>query len=136
MRSLLPILSGWKRSNRFAGIRRYTNLLYYDKETVTLRLRDFDIVGADGFRFYMSKQVVSVRKVINNEWFEGVKPTDTVVDIGANIGAITIPLAKAVKKVYAIEPVYSEELGANIKLNNLTNIEVFSYGILLLTIIL
>jgi FkbM family methyltransferase len=54
-----------------------------------------------------------------------------VIDIGANIGAFTIPLAMECKKVYAVEP--QEEvrrvLENNITMSGLTNIEVIPYGI-------
>jgi FkbM family methyltransferase len=47
-----------------------------------------------------------------------------VIDVGANIGALTVPLAKVIDKVYAFEPqpaIY-DLLCANIMQNNLTNV--------------
>lgn len=60
-----------------------------------------------------------------------ISPDSTVLDIGAHIGAFTIPLAKYAKKVYAIEPQASvrELLERNIELHNLTNVEVIPYAI-------
>lgn len=53
-----------------------------------------------------------------------IKPNDTIIDIGAHIGAFTILAAKKAKKVYSFEP-HPENfklLKENIALNNLTNI--------------
>lgn len=54
-----------------------------------------------------------------------------VVDVGANIGALTIPLAKIAKRVFAFEPhprLYNVLCG-NIALNNLTNVEAYKVAI-------
>ncbi len=57
-------------------------------------------------------------------------PGDTVIDIGANIGGFTIPLAKKVPNgvVIAIEPqrVLYQLLNANIALNELINVHTFN----------
>lgn len=60
-----------------------------------------------------------VRSIFDNE----LKKTDTVVEIGANIGIYAIPLAKRVSKVIAFEPhpETSKMLEESIKLNNLSN---------------
>lgn len=63
-------------------------------------------------------------------WAVGrVRPGDTVVDAGANIGLFTVPLARAVGStgcVIAIEPNAAavERLRASIALNRLTNVQV------------
>lgn len=55
-----------------------------------------------------------------------VRPTDTIVEAGANIGVLTVPLARAVPRgvVYAFEPqrLTFQILNANIALNGLTNV--------------
>src|SRR5690606_26315714 len=53
-----------------------------------------------------------------------IGPTDLVIDVGANIGALTIPLARIAGQVLAFEPQRGcfELLVANKVLNNLTNI--------------
>ncbi|MCL6500923.1 MAG: RsmD family RNA methyltransferase [Candidatus Pacearchaeota archaeon] len=55
------------------------------------------------------------------------KKNEIVVDMFAGIGYFTLPLAKKVKKVYAIElnPVSFKYLQENIKLNKLKNIVAF-----------
>jgi SAM-dependent methyltransferase len=48
----------------------------------------------------------------------------TVLDVGAGVGALTVPLAKAVEAVTALEPSLAmlEELRANLTRNHLTNV--------------
>lgn len=59
-----------------------------------------------------------------------IKPGDTVLDVGANIGAFTVPLAKAVGpagSIYAFEPqrVIYQRMNANVALNGLNNVHTF-----------
>lgn len=56
-----------------------------------------------------------------------IKPGDIVVDVGANIGAFTIPLAAAVGpqgRVHAFEPqrIINQRLNANVAINDLYNV--------------
>lgn len=127
--NFLLLLSKLKRSPRLACIRRYTNLLYYNPNFVNIDTRGFDVIEVDGCKFWVTNQINSIQRIKGNPWFENIKSTDVVVDIGANIGAITIPLAKVAKKVYAVEPLFYKELGDNIKLNGLDNVEVIPFGI-------
>ena len=127
--NLLLTLSKLKRNPKLASVRKYTNLLYYDPEWVNVKLSNYDVVEVDGCRFYVTDQINAVQRVNGNDWFDRVRPTDTVVDIGANIGAMTIPFAKVAKRVYAVEPLFFEDLERNIKLNGLNNTIVFHAGI-------
>jgi len=105
------------------------NQMYYDPQTVILKLRDIDYIVIDDCKFYANDQIGMLQRVEGNPWFRNIRPSDVVVDIGANIGAITIPLAKVAKKVYALEPLFHEELWDNIRLNELHNVVVFPEGI-------
>lgn len=127
--NVLLMLSKLRRSPKIASIRRYTNLLYYDPNCVNIDVRKFDVIETDGYKFRVTDQIIMNQRIKGNPWFEGVKNTDIVVDIGANIGAITIPLAKVAKKVYAVEPLFDKELGDNVKLNGLENVEIIPFGI-------
>jgi len=105
------------------------NLMYYDPETVVLHQANLDYVVVDGCKFFMSDQIDSIQRVRGNPWFANVRETDTVVDIGANIGAICIPLAQTAKRVLAIEPLFSQELFDNIQLNGMKHIVVLKMGV-------
>ena len=117
--NIYSIMRSIKKSKAFKGIRPYLNLLYYDPDNIIINKNIFDTVSVDRFSFHMSDQIDSLQRVIGNPWFEGVRDTDIVLDIGANIGAITIPLAKKAKKTYAVEPLFTRELSDNIYLNHL-----------------
>jgi 16S rRNA (adenine1518-N6/adenine1519-N6)-dimethyltransferase len=62
----------------------------------------------------------------------GILPEDIVLEIGAGLGALTIPLSKAANKVYAVEkdedliPVLRNELYAR----NIDNVEILNTNIL------
>lgn len=59
-------------------------------------------------------------------------PDATVLDVGANIGSYTLPLAKHAKKVLAFEPVPEtfKLLKYNIEQNNLQNVTAYNVGLL------
>lgn len=128
--NILLQLSKLKRSPKMAGIRKYTNLLYYDPNFINIDVRNYDVIESDGCKFRVTDQInCIIPRVKENSCFDGIRSTDIVVDIGANIGAITIPLAKVAKKVYAVEPLFYKELEDNISLNGLDNVEVIPFGI-------
>lgn len=58
-------------------------------------------------------------------------PGSVVIDVGANIGTHTIPLAQQVKYVYAFEPqrLSYQMLCGNIALNGLSNVYAFQQGL-------
>jgi FkbM family methyltransferase len=58
-------------------------------------------------------------------------PTAIVLDIGANIGALTIPFARSVQCVVAFEPqrLCYQTLCANVALNSLTNVIAFHLAV-------
>jgi len=60
-----------------------------------------------------------------------IHPQDTVLDIGANIGAFTVALATSARSVHAFEPIptNADQLEKNIRLNHLTNVVVHRVGL-------
>lgn len=118
-----------KRSNWFSPIMGYINVFYYEPGKVCLKYEDIDYLVVDGYKFHCDSQAMTIQRVEGNRWFAKVRKTDVVVDIGANIGALTIPLASKALKVYAVEPLYADELRANMELNNIHNIEVWEAGL-------
>lgn len=119
----------WLKYNNPAIIRKVLNGAYYDPETIVLYKDNFDCLVVDDCTFSMSDQVDSVQRVKGNPWFDNIRKSDTVLDIGANIGAITIPLAKVAKQIYAVEPLFSGELRKNIQLNDLKNVQIIECGL-------
>lgn len=120
---ILEFLNRIAKDIKKSPLRKYFNQLYYDPSTAIIRLKDIDYVVVDGCKYYPSDQLGSVVRP-EGKWFEGVKGDDVVVDIGADIGAVTIPLAKKARRVIALEPLFADELKRNVDLNGLENVEV------------
>ena len=128
MRHLVyKLASKLKRSN-FLG-RELVNEMYYDPSTIILKLQDLDYVVVDDCKFYANDQIDSLQRVKGNPWFRNVRHEDIVLDIGANIGAITIPLAKIAQYVHSVEPLFTKELRRNVYLNNLENVRIHDMAI-------
>lgn len=120
---LYKVASRVKRNLSFPG-RRLLNQFYYDPATCIIPCASFDYVVIDGCKFVASDQLDLLQPVDGNPWFANVRPNDVVLDIGAHIGAISIPLAMAARQVWSIEPVWGDLLERNIALNGLTNVHV------------
>lgn len=70
-----------------------------------------------------------LKQVFSDYDFSDLRATDTVLDIGANVGIFSLAVCDKVKKVYAVEPLYTEELKVNIKSNNKNNISILPYAL-------
>lgn len=102
-------------------LRKIVNSLYYNPDVCMVQRKQIDYVVMNGCKFLPSEELVSLVRP-RGPWFEGVRPTDTVLDIGAGIGSVAVLLAKRAKRVYAVEPLFSEELVANVEANGLENV--------------
>jgi len=67
--------------------------------------------------------------VVNEYRYSDILKTDVVVDLGANIGAFSMPAALLADRVYAVEPLYTDILKRNILANHLDNVYVLEVGI-------
>jgi len=83
----------------------------------------------DGNRYYMCKNINSVRQVQLDYNFEDIKSSDIVIDIGACIGGFSIPASRKAKYVYAIEPMMPDMVMKNVSLNERDNISVLPIGL-------
>lgn len=92
-------------------------------------------------RFLVNRNDVFVGRSIikTGEYSEGevsallerASPDATVVEVGANMGVVTVPLAKRAARVIAFEPqrLMFQTLCANLALNNLTNVEAWPMAV-------
>jgi len=110
------------------SLRNIVNLMAYEPSLCQFQSKHVDYVVMDDCKFYPSSLLTSLVRP-RGAWFKGVQPTDTVLDVGAGIGSVAIPLAKIAKTVYAIEPLFHEELLANAELNELKNIACYPYAL-------
>lgn len=91
------------------------------------------------FTYHSEDRFLGASLRIYGEWSEGevklydafVKPTDTVIEVGANIGALTVPLARRCKKLFTFEPQPQnyELLCQNLKGNGILNVDTFPFAV-------
>lgn len=103
----------------------------YDPDDILPGLKYIDSVTLkDGSVFKATKNLrrVMAEVRLGYDWTD-MRNTDIMLDIGAHIGSVTIPAARKVKHVFAIEPIFTEELRENVRLNGLTNITILPIAI-------
>lgn len=97
----------------------------------------------DGRYYYLDNRKYLDRKIIETGVFEEdttrairklVKPGDVVMDIGANIGDLTVVMAQILDgsgKIYAFEPQreYLNILKKTSSINQINNLEIYSIGL-------
>jgi len=91
------------------------------------------------FTYHSEDRLMGASLRIYGEWSEDevkmydviLKPSDVVIEVGANIGSLTIPLSRRCKKVYAFEPQPQtyELLSQNLSCNGIHNVDAFPYAI-------
>lgn len=84
----------------------------------------FKMVGTDNATFYVDENIAEISRSINDYDTKDIRPSDIVLDIGANIGGFSLDICKKVHSVYAVEPLFIDKLNRNIELNNAKNINV------------
>ena len=67
----------------------------------------------NGFEFAVNDQLESILQV-NEYRFSDIRSTDIVLDIGANIGAFTLMVARKANHVFAVEPLFGDILRKNV----------------------
>lgn len=87
------------------------------------------------FTYHSEDRFLGASLRIYGEWSEGevdvydvvLTPSDIAVEVGANIGALTVPLARRCKKVYAFEPQPQNYplLIKNLNDNGVTNVKTY-----------
>jgi len=87
------------------------------------------ILSYKGLSFYASEYCFYMYSVYEDYPMDKIREGDIVVDIGANIGCFSLPASKVARKVYAIEPLFADELTRNIELNRVKNIGVLECGV-------
>ena len=72
---------------------------------------------------------LTINQVLSEYKFYDVQKEDVVLDIGANVGGFSMFISKNVKQVYAVEPLYTDVLEANVSQNSIKNIKIFNFGL-------
>lgn len=90
------------------------------------------ILETDYGRFFYSSAMQNYPNLFEETasyHIEDIKKSDIVLDIGACLGSFTIQAAQKAALVYALEPIFFEELCANVKLNKLNNVICLPYAL-------
>jgi len=114
--------------NKFSG----PDYAVYDRTNIIVGSKFIDyFVTKDGAKYKVDNNCSNyILEATYNEYdWSDLKSDDIVLEFGATIGDQTIRIAKKVKKVYAVEPMYTNELIENIKLNRLFNVTVISLAV-------
>lgn len=61
----------------------------------------FKTAGTDNAAFYIDENIVEISRSINEYDTKDIRPSDIVLDIGANIGGFSLNIYKKVHFVYA-----------------------------------
>lgn len=83
----------------------------------------------DGLKYCTGYNLLTIRQVKDEYQFADIAPDDVILDIGGYIGAFSLYASKMAKYVFAVEPLYANELRWNIALNNINNISVLECGL-------
>ncbi len=108
-------------------IRAFSNVLqrHYYPEYRRVDTDNVEVLQTSYGSFYYTRALQEFPDLfaqIKEYSVEDLCSDDVVIDIGANIGAFTVLAAKKVKHVIAVEPLFFEELHANVALNSLENV--------------
>jgi FkbM family methyltransferase len=107
---------------RARSLQEFINMRYKDETKLVLDRHDLGaIVTKSGAMFYPTQMINNALHISREIDMSDIRPTDIVVDIGACIGGFAIPAAMIARHVYAVEPLYADELQKNIVLNGLEN---------------
>ena len=91
------------------------------------------------FTYYADCRFLGASLRLYGEWSEDevrmydalLSKDDVVIEVGANIGALTVPLSRRCKKVFAFEPQAEnfELLYRNLKANDILNVDAFMLAV-------
>lgn len=117
MIDIRTIMRDFMRARSFQD---FINMRFKDESMLILDRHDLKaIVTKSGALFHPSSMINNALHVSKEIEMSDIKSTDIVIDIGACIGGFTIPAAMVARHVYAVEPLYADELRRNVVLNNL-----------------
>lgn len=107
-----------------AILRNFTKNNYFESDGFKIFTDKND---DDDFFIYGFKKHNDIKEIIEKY----VKENDVVIDIGANVGKVSLLLSRKAKQVFAFEPEETNynTILRNIKLNNIKNIQVIKKAV-------
>jgi len=110
-------------------IQEFINHRFKSGSSIIISKKPFKYVATDYALFGIDVNCGTVEQVDNDYSLDDLRSTDIVLDIGACIGAFSLKVCKKVYRVFAVEPLMTEELKRNIELNQTKNITVLSHAL-------
>lgn len=112
MKSIINKLANWK------DWMTWFNHNFWDIRYAVIDKNEFPIVESKtGELFYIHPDLCTYTESLNQYSLEGLCKYDTVIDIGANIGAFSFIAIKKCFVVHAFEPIEYDTLTKNIEIN-------------------
>lgn len=104
---------------RTRNLQEWINNRFKDPQKDVLDRKYIDkVITTDGIIYSVSNQLHTIAEVYNEYFFDDICKDDIVIDIGADIGAFSLPASELSNHVFAVEPIMVKELQKNIALNN------------------
>jgi FkbM family methyltransferase len=123
------IMDLWRTRN----LQEWANHRFKAKDRIVLETHDLRAIQTKSGALFAANEVVGNALNLYREYdLSDIRPTDTVLDIGACVGGFSIPAAMRATegRVIAVEPLYADELRENIALNGLEDrVTVIEAGI-------
>lgn len=85
--------------------------------------------GLGNYKLVKHSRNVSINQVIAEYRFYDIQKTDNVLDIGAHVGGFSMFISQSVNQVFAVEPIFTDILKANVTNNNINNIKILDVGV-------
>lgn len=89
----------------------------------------YKVIGTKNAIYSLSNYFYLAEQAIDEYNYEGINQDDIVLDIGAAVGGFSLEIHNKVCHVYAVEPLFIDELKENINLNSAENITVLEYAL-------
>jgi FkbM family methyltransferase len=119
------LVKDWLRTKSFQEFINNRYCSNTDSDKVVLSKKIFKIIGTDYGLFYLNNHCGSIPQVEEYN-IDDILPSDIFLDIGANIGALSIKASRKCEHVYAVEPIFNDLIFSHIYLNNIQNITVLN----------
>lgn len=107
----------------------FINNRFKSATEVVISRETFKVLCTEQAKFYLCGQSNMVHQAVTEYDYHDLRSSDVVLDIGANIGGFSLNVFNRVKKVYAVEPIMTDELRKNIALNSASNVTVLECGL-------
>lgn len=114
---------------RTRKIQNFINNRLKDESILFLPKNNIKYICTNDAVFENSPLLYTLMQVESDYIFDDLNPEDIILDIGAGIGAFSLRVHQKVNHVYAIEPLWTNELLKNCELSNADNVTVLPYAL-------